>query len=59
LFELEPRGPIEAKHDRAHEMFFLNRLKAEYSWSEDGRLPNDNFLAEYKRLGGSRLAATA
>jgi class 3 adenylate cyclase len=59
LFELEPRGPIEAKHDRAHEMFFLNRLKAEYSRSEDGRLPNDNFLAEYKRLGGSRLAATA
>jgi adenylate cyclase len=59
LFELEPRGSIEAKHDRAHEMFFLNRLKAEYSRSADGRLPNDNFLAEYKRLGGSRLAATA
>jgi hypothetical protein len=29
------------------------------SRSADGRLPNDNFLAEYKRLGGSRLAATA
>lgn len=26
-FELEPRGLIEAKHDRAHEMFFLNGLK--------------------------------
>jgi hypothetical protein len=40
-------------------MFFLNRLKAQYSRSPDWRLPNDNFLAEYKRLGGSRLAATA
>ena len=27
LFELEPRGPVVAKHDRSHEMFFLNRLK--------------------------------
>ena len=26
LFELEPRGPIAAKHERTHEMFFLNRL---------------------------------
>ena len=31
LFELEPRGPIEAKHERKHEMFFLNRLKPEVS----------------------------
>ena len=59
LFEMEPRGPIEAKHERAHEMFFLNGLKTEYSRSGDGRLPNDNFLAEYNRLGGSRLTATS
>ena len=59
LFELEPRGPIEAKHERAHEMFFLNGLRAEYSRSGDGNLPNDNFLAEYNRLGGSRLAVTS
>jgi adenylate cyclase len=25
LIELEPRGPMEAKHERTHEMFFLNR----------------------------------
>jgi adenylate cyclase len=23
LFELGPRGPVIAKHDRAHEMFFV------------------------------------
>ena len=57
LFELESRGPIEAKHERAHEMFFLNGLRKEYSRNGDGDLPNDLFLAEYNRLGGSRLAA--
>ncbi|MBB4372325.1 class 3 adenylate cyclase [Bradyrhizobium sp. cir1] len=56
LFELEPRGPIEAKHERSHEMFFLNGLKKEYSRHGDGHLPNDHFLAEYDRIGGSRLA---
>ncbi|MET4259286.1 class 3 adenylate cyclase [Bradyrhizobium sp. S3.12.5] len=56
LFELESRGPIEAKHERAHEMFFLNGLTKEYSRNGDGYLPNDHFFAEYNRIGGSRLA---
>ncbi|MBR0958941.1 adenylate/guanylate cyclase domain-containing protein [Bradyrhizobium japonicum] len=56
LFELHSRGPIVAKHARTHEMFFLNGLKREYSRNADGSLPNDHFLAEYRRLGGSRLA---
>jgi hypothetical protein len=59
LFELEPRGRIEAKHERSHEMFFLNGLKTEYARSGDSHLPNDNFLAEYSRLGGARLTATS
>jgi adenylate cyclase len=59
LFDLEPRGRIEAKHERTHEMFFLNGLKQEYSRNGDSHLPNDNFLAEYYRLGGSRLAVSA
>jgi adenylate cyclase len=59
LFELERRGPIEAKHERAHEMFFLNGLKPEYSRTPDGRLPNEKFVAEYNRLGGFGMAATA
>jgi adenylate cyclase len=57
LFDLEPRGRIEAKHERQHEMFFLNGLKKEFSRSGESHLPNDSFLAEYNRLGGSRLAA--
>jgi hypothetical protein len=57
LFELESRGPIDAKHERAHEMFFLNGLKKEYSRNGSGHLPNDHSLAEYNRLGGSRLTA--
>jgi adenylate cyclase len=52
LFELEPRGPVEAKHERTHEMFFLNRLKREFSGDETGRRPNERFAAEYDRLTG-------
>jgi len=50
LFELEPRGSITAKHDRPHEMFFINRLKPELSRDKEGRAPNENFLAECNRL---------
>ena len=46
LFELEPRGPIEAKHERAHQMFFLNRLKPEYPRCQGRRLPIENLAAE-------------
>ena len=52
LFELEPRGPVEAKHERRHEMFFLNRLKQEFSRDPAGRRPNESFAAEYDRLTG-------
>jgi adenylate cyclase len=50
LFELEPRGPIVAKHERSHEMFFLNRLRPEFSRDPEGRVANENFVAECKRL---------
>jgi adenylate cyclase len=48
LFELEPRGSIEAKHERAHQMFFLNHMKPEHSRCscQDNRLPIENFAAE-------------
>lgn len=55
LFELEPRGSVEAKHERAHEMFFLNRLKPEFSRGLDGSEPNENFATEYDRLPGARI----
>ena len=38
LFELEPRGSIEAKHERAYEMYFLNRLRQESSHDAMRRL---------------------
>ena len=49
LFELEPRGPIKAKHGPRREMFFLNRLKPEFSRDQGGRLPNENFAVGYDR----------
>jgi adenylate cyclase len=50
LFDLEPRGRVEAKHERTHEMFFLNRLRQEFSRDQAGRLPNESFAAECARL---------
>jgi adenylate cyclase len=50
LFELESRGPVEAKHERTHEMFFLNRLRPELSRDDAGLEPNESFVAEYNRL---------
>ena len=52
LFELESRGPVEAKHERSHEMFFLDRLKQDFSRGEAGREPNESFAAEHDRLSG-------
>jgi adenylate cyclase len=51
LFELDPRGAVEAKHERTHEMFFLDRLKPEFARDPAGREPNEAFLAECDRLG--------
>jgi hypothetical protein len=39
-----------AKHERAHEMFFLNRLKSEFSRDPQGQTPNQNFAAERSRM---------
>ncbi len=50
LFELEPRGSIDAKHKGSLKMHCLNRLKPEFSRDPDGRLPNDRFAAERTRL---------
>jgi hypothetical protein len=43
---------------QAHEMFFLNRLKREFSRDPDGRTPDQNFSAERNCLltGFFRLA---
>jgi adenylate cyclase len=44
LFDLEPRGSIAAKHERAHAMYFLNRLRQEFSRDAVHRLSNENLL---------------
>ena len=50
LFDLNPRGPIVAKHERAHEMFSLNRVKPDFSRDLEGHAPNQDFAIECNRL---------
>ena len=42
LFELEPRGSIEAKHERAYEMYFFNRPRQDRSRNAVRRLPDES-----------------
>jgi class 3 adenylate cyclase len=50
LFELDPRGGVNAKHKGALRMHFLNRLKPEFARDPEGRMPNERFTAERSRL---------
>ncbi|MCR9143038.1 MAG: GAF domain-containing protein [bacterium] len=45
-FECEYRGKIAAKNKGELEMYFLKRLKPEFSRDADGLLPNDAFSAQ-------------
>jgi hypothetical protein len=36
-------------------MFFLNRLKAEFSRDADGYMPNENFAVQYRRSASCGL----
>jgi class 3 adenylate cyclase len=56
LFVLTPRGSIEVKGPL--KMFFLDRLRAEFSADPDGTAPNDAFRAERQRLGPAPGAST-
>jgi len=42
-FETEPRGAVEVKHKGLVNMFFLNRIKPEFSSDPAGTIPNDHF----------------
>lgn len=42
-FECEYRGKVPAKHKGEIDMYFVNRLKPEYSADKDGFVPNDKF----------------
>lgn len=43
LFDLEPRGTIDVKNKPALEMFFVNRIKREFSADAEGMQPNAAF----------------
>jgi hypothetical protein len=58
LFVLEPRGSIEAKHERAYEMYFLNRLRHETSCDAVSYLASEDLFAKYDRLSGVGSAPT-
>ena len=44
FFELTPRGPISVKNKEPVEMFFLERLRPEFSADATGLTPNDALL---------------
>jgi len=49
-FDCTYRGKVEVKNNVELEMYFVNRLKAEYSEDQEGTVPNANFhkiLAKY------------
>jgi class 3 adenylate cyclase len=43
LFETEPRGSIEVKHMGAIDMYFVARIKPEFSSDAEGLTPNEAF----------------
>ncbi|HOX15824.1 MAG TPA: adenylate/guanylate cyclase domain-containing protein, partial [Smithellaceae bacterium] len=48
LFETEARGRILAKNKGAVEMYFVKRIKPEFSSDADGLSPNERFHEIYK-----------
>jgi class 3 adenylate cyclase len=50
FFDFEFRGKVEAKNKGELGMYFLKRLKPEFSLDRDGISPNDTFKTLYKNL---------
>ncbi|QRM28197.1 adenylate/guanylate cyclase domain-containing protein [Microvirga sp. VF16] len=49
LFQTEPRGQVEVKHIGAVDMYFLDRIRPEFSADPEGYMPN----AEFWRASGT------
>ena len=47
FFDCEPRGQIEARNIGNVEMYFLDRIKPEYSDDDQGIIPNRQFIRDY------------
>ncbi len=43
LFECEYRGKVQAKGKGEMDMYFLHRIRGEFSADQEGLIPNDNF----------------
>jgi class 3 adenylate cyclase len=57
LMEFEPRGAVEIKNKAPINMYFLSRIKPEFSRDADGLHPNDAFHRECEKLfPGYRMA---
>jgi class 3 adenylate cyclase len=50
FFECEHRGKVSAKNKGEIHMYFLSRLKPEFSANEDGTAPNQRFNELYERV---------
>ncbi len=50
FFECDYRGKIEAKNIGKIDMYFVNRLKSEFSSDENGLIPNEEFINIVNRL---------
>jgi class 3 adenylate cyclase len=50
FFECDYRGKIEAKNIGKVDMYFVNRLKQEFSSDENGLIPNEAFINLVNRL---------
>lgn len=50
FFECEYRGKIQVKHKGEIDMYFVNRLKPEYSKNQEGTKPNLQFREMYWKL---------
>ncbi len=53
LFDLEPRGGVEAWNKGRLAMYLLNRIKPELSADPEGLTANARFAAERQRIGNA------
>ncbi|HAP70448.1 MAG TPA: hypothetical protein DCR04_12125, partial [Flavobacteriales bacterium] len=53
-FECTPRGKIKAKNKGEIEMYFVDRLKPEYSDGDDGFMANSTFMETIREENGKR-----
>ena len=50
FFECEYRGEVDAKNKGKIKMYFINRIKKEYSLDKDGFVPNEQILSYIAKL---------